>query len=197
MTKEETIERAKRLKGLMPKMTDDQVMEVADLIRAHDTKNVDAAITGFTRGNEDFNLAAFLKLLPTRGETDGSWRRTQEYLDQQKREADQINAQWAAARAYVDGLATEELLRRRDAALATLPTSEREWELSQIKSRQTRIVRLIETGQVKLPDAVDRVLTANLVYLIHGLPHSSAAGTREANAHGGLELASEVSTKGG
>jgi hypothetical protein len=106
--------RAQRLKGLLPKMTDEQVLYWASKFERFDPAPADAAIARYAEENDELNTPRLLSLL--REET----LRGLPTPDPAK-EVDEVEKSWASVRSSIDAMNDAELEAQRVAVLESLP----------------------------------------------------------------------------
>jgi hypothetical protein len=90
MTRDQAIDLTSILKGLMPKMTDDQCRTVAQELLPLSHEPTQKAVTDYTEKASDFVLSDFLKCLPGRDVGVTPIQRTQSYRLEQERNAARV-----------------------------------------------------------------------------------------------------------
>jgi hypothetical protein len=116
LTDAEAIELTGRLKGLMPRLTDEQALAVRQQLRKCTRSLATAAIDGYAGRATDFVLAEFLKLLGSDSmvnDSSGPLRRTAAMLAQEREAADANQKYWEAIRQRIGELGYDQLQRLR------------------------------------------------------------------------------------
>jgi hypothetical protein len=90
MTRDQAIDLTSILKGLMPKMTDDQCRTVAQELLPISHEPTKKAVTDYAEKSSDFVLSDFLKCLPGRDVGVTAIERTQSYRLEQERNAERV-----------------------------------------------------------------------------------------------------------
>lgn len=119
MTFDQAKELARRLKGLMPRMTDAQVICIAELLERYPPKASAAAISAYALAHEDFNLARFATEIRRR------CMRAATGLDARPPAYPGSEEHRQTVKAYIAGLSDRQLARAKDRVLAEMSESTR------------------------------------------------------------------------
>lgn len=162
-----------RFKGLMPKMTDEQLVDVRDMLMASqdrdlEPRTVNGAATcraweklkEYVNEHEDFNIASVRLAIFA---SEGNVNRTAEQLKEYRRLGQEIEEQWAHIDSVIDGLNDDLLERARQIAMvhADFPEWARKfYEHANARDPKHRFLRgemfkRLECGDVSLQETAE------------------------------------------
>lgn len=118
MTKDEAINLTATLKGLMPRITDEQARIIGAELLYADYLHSQAAVREYARTKADFVLAEFLSRIGRPGLTQA--QRTAAELSRQHKERRALRERWAKEDELIGAMSDEQLEQERTRALAGL-----------------------------------------------------------------------------